>query len=105
MLGQVGRCCSDLDQKLRLLASSPELPSGASVVMVWWKAEFFTFCYSQTIVSNTIPYFTKTKRVYGTRGTYGTYGRSIWYCYPSLDKLCCADFVTSVRRGRKTEGR
>ena len=34
MLGQVGRFCSDLDQKLRLLASSPELPSGASVVMV-----------------------------------------------------------------------
>jgi hypothetical protein len=34
MLGQDGRFGSDLDQKLRLLASSPTLPSGASTIIV-----------------------------------------------------------------------
>ena len=50
MFGQVGRFCSDLDQKLRLLASSLELPLGASVGMVGkleqrLTLEYLTFGY------------------------------------------------------------
>ena len=62
MLGQVGRFCSDLDQKLRLLASSPELPPGASVVMVGKLEQRYSILLS-AIVSNPILYFTYIKRV------------------------------------------
>jgi hypothetical protein len=57
MFGQVGRFCSDLAQKLRLLASSPELPPGASVVMVGKLEQRYSILLS-AIVSNPILYFT-----------------------------------------------